>query len=322
MRSSLRTAQAGMTLIELMIALLLSLFLLGGLYSLFDSNEITYQDNQKLTELVDSERFALTVVSEVTELSGYFPDPTTQDAASVFQPDTLFPYQAVSIAGTSGGTTGDTLAVRFMTAQNDGLLNCNGVSDTTATNALYENVFSVDSNHDLVCSLNGGTPQVLVNNVQSMTVEYGVQASPDSTTTNFDTYKTAAEMSQEDWANIACVKVTLNFINPMAGEPGQPSTIPVTRVVAVMSYSPFTTAVSAPTTTNTGTNGGTTTTNNGGTGSGASDGSGPSTSSGDSGDGTDQRNNGKHWGWGNGDSGNFKGNGNGNNGNHYQGNNG
>jgi type IV pilus assembly protein PilW len=285
MRVSLKNTQKGMTLIELMIALLLSMFLLGGLYSLFDSNEIAYQDNQKLTELVDSERFSLAVISEVTELSGYFPNPLTQDAASVFQPDALFPYQAVSVAGTSGGTNGDTLAVRFMTAQNDGLLNCNGLGDTTATTELYENVFSVDDNHDLVCSLNGGAPEVLVNNVQSMMVEYGVQTSPDSTTTNFDTYKTAAEMSQQDWANIACVKVTLNFLNPMAGEPGQPTTIPVTRVIDIMSYSPFTTAVSVPSTTNTSANSGSSAQGNG--------------SNGDNGDGGDGEAGGQNWGNGN-----------------------
>lgn len=235
--------QRGLTLIELMVALLLSLFLLGGLYSLFDSNSITYQDNQELTQLVDSERFALTVVSEVTELAGYFPDPTTQSASTEFTADALFPAAAVSVAGTSGGATGDTLAIRFVTAPKDGLLNCNGVENTGSTDTLYENVFSVNNQNELVCSLNGATPEVLVNNVQSMTVEYGVQTTPDSSTTNFDTYKTAAEMSSQDWVNVACVKVTLNFLNPMAKDPGQPATISVTRVIDVMAYSPLTAAV-------------------------------------------------------------------------------
>jgi hypothetical protein len=43
-------------------------------------------------------------------------------------------------------------------------------------------------------------------------------------------------MNPADWTNVICVKVTLTFTNPLAAaQPGQPATIPFTRVVTVMS---------------------------------------------------------------------------------------
>ena len=224
------STQRGFSLIELMVALVLSLFVLGALYSIFDSNARTYQDNEKLTQLADSQRFALTVLAEVTELAGYFPDPTTQTASTEFPSDALFPADGAYVGGTTGaaGSTGDTLAVRFVTAPNDGLLNCSGVDNSGSSDTLYENVFSVNAQDELVCALNGATPEVLVNGVQSMSVEYGVQGP------GYETYKSASQMSVEDWLNVLSVKVTLAFINPLANETGEPPTIPVTRVIALM----------------------------------------------------------------------------------------
>ena len=56
-------------------------------------------------------------------------------------------------------------------------------------------------------------------------------AVPDN---NVDSFFYADQMGG-NWGNVICVKVTLTFTNPLAANPGQPATIPFTRVITVMS---------------------------------------------------------------------------------------
>ncbi len=66
-----RTREAGVTLIELMIAMLLSLVLLGGMIQIFVGNRATYAFNEGLSRLQENARFALDYVSNETRMAGY-----------------------------------------------------------------------------------------------------------------------------------------------------------------------------------------------------------------------------------------------------------
>ncbi len=67
-----RKAQLGVTVIELMVALLLGLLLTGGAIQLFVSNRATYGFNEGFARLQESGRFALDTVSYHARLAGYF----------------------------------------------------------------------------------------------------------------------------------------------------------------------------------------------------------------------------------------------------------
>ena len=53
-------AQRGFTLVELMIALLIALFLIGGLVTLVGAMKITFANQNGLSQLQESERMAMT----------------------------------------------------------------------------------------------------------------------------------------------------------------------------------------------------------------------------------------------------------------------
>ena len=53
----------GFTLVELLIALLIGLFLLGGLLSLLQTNKRVYNEQIALTNLQDNQRLALTMIT-------------------------------------------------------------------------------------------------------------------------------------------------------------------------------------------------------------------------------------------------------------------
>src|SRR5580693_4623245 len=65
----------GFTLIELMIALLIGIFLLGALLTIVQTNRTVFGDQNKMAQLQDAERMALTMMSDVIQSAAYFPTP-------------------------------------------------------------------------------------------------------------------------------------------------------------------------------------------------------------------------------------------------------
>jgi type IV pilus assembly protein PilW len=233
-----RRAQQGFTLIELSIAVLIGLFLLGGLLTLVQDMRRTFGAQNGLAQLQDNQRLAMTLIADVVQAAGFFPDPTTQTSLTSFTGVAPFTTPGQSIAGTGNAAPpGDTVSVQFLTAPNDGIINCRGTSNITGANLLYANTFSVaflNGKWTLACTL-GGVVYPLVNDVTNMQVLYGVKRNPAGATNNVDTFATAAQMAPGDWSNVICVKVTLTFTNPLfATQPTQPPTFQFTRVVTVM----------------------------------------------------------------------------------------
>jgi len=230
-------AQRGFTLVELMVTVGIALFLLYGLVKIVDSVRRTSLDQQSLAQLQDQQRFAITVLTDVIQAGGYFPDPTT------WTPTTSLPAaapfgQGQPFAGTrSAAAPGDTIRVRYRTALNDGVINCTGGSNTLFNPThLYINFFSVSPAGQLQCSLDGTAPVALVNGVTNLTIYYGVKRNFAVTDYNVDTYLTADQMLNTDWDNVSSVRVILTFTNPLYKGPGggQAPTVTFDRVIEVM----------------------------------------------------------------------------------------
>jgi type IV pilus assembly protein PilW len=233
--------QSGFTMIELMVALLIGLFLMGGLMTLLQNNRKAFSSQSLLGQLQDSERLAMTMMAGVIQQSGYFPDPTLNS------PSTSFPAVGTTFAagqGLTGSTTAgsDTIIARYATAPGDGILNCSGTSNpaTSGANATYSNAFSIAVNggvSQLICTDQNGNQYSLVNGVTNLAVLYGVSTSATNTT-NVDTYMTAAQVTAATaWNNVISAKITLTFTNPLyvsTNVQGQPPTILVQRYITIM----------------------------------------------------------------------------------------
>jgi type IV pilus assembly protein PilW len=246
-----RRAQRGFTLVELMVTIGIAMFLLGGLVTIVENIRQTYFNQQALAQLEDQQRFAMTVLTDVIQAAGYFPDPTA------WSPGTSLPLISATtygigqaIYGTHTSTTApDTIGVRFRTAFDDNIINCTGQSNTAFNPShAYTNTFSVvipagKTSGPLQCALDTGTTVTLVTGVNNLQIYYGVKRS-NATTGDYsaDTYLTASNMSRGntstygngDWDNITSVRIILTMANPLFGQPGQPQTSPFERVVTVM----------------------------------------------------------------------------------------
>jgi type IV pilus assembly protein PilW len=237
-------AQQGFTLIELSVAMLIGLFLLGGLLSITQDMRRTFTNQNQMSQMQDSERLAMTLITDVVQEAGYFPDPVAETISNAFPANPFYPLmqQGQPLWGVPNGAQGDQLYALFKTASNDAVINCRGGTNTTGGMVNYINEFYVDGAGNLNCLLTaipgGQLPAVvLVTGVKSLQVLYGVQRSGAVPTLNADTYLTASQMSGGDWLNVICIKVTLTFDNSLLkkSQPGQPATIPFTRVITVMS---------------------------------------------------------------------------------------
>jgi type IV pilus assembly protein PilW len=227
------THQRGFTLLEIMIAMTIGLFLAGALVTVVQTNKTVFLNQNQLEQMQDGERMAMTLMADVIQSAGYFPDPTNNSVGS-----TLIASGAFANSQAITGAAGDTISVRYMTQNGDGILNCSGLPNTSGANVIYVNTFAVVPgvpSGQLVCTMNG-TQYTLVNGVTNLTVLYGVKTNVAAAGNNVDEYLTAVQMSAINWQNVISVRISVTFTNPLYVGPnlGQPATITIQRVVDVM----------------------------------------------------------------------------------------
>jgi type IV pilus assembly protein PilW len=264
--------EQGFTLIELMVAVAIALFLLGGLAMIVQNIRNENVNQQQLAVLQDEQRFAMTLLTDIIQAGGYYPNATGATVGSslgAIAAPAAGPGQVAMVSGqafdgfhSAAGypATPDNLTVRFMTIGNDGVIMCDGSQNTTAGTTVVEtNVFTVvppagNVPGQLQCTLlaNGAVvngPVTLVNGVQSLEIFYGVNRIAPTVNYNVDTYLTADQMNAGlaaggDWMNISAVRIVLTFTNPLCPtaakcQPGQPLTLKFERIVPVMARSGF-----------------------------------------------------------------------------------
>ena len=232
-----RSDQGGFTLIEILIALTLGLFLLGALMIIVQTNKTVFGNQNKMAQLQDAERMALMMMSDVIQSAGYFPDPTANTLTSTLT--AIAPFgSGEAMSGTyAAAAPGDQISVRYMTAGGDNILNCSGQSNPLGgPNTLYVNSFQI-LNGQLICTMNG-TQYNLVSGVTNLSILYGVKTNVAAVANDVDTYMNATQVAAAGlWGSVITVRVQLTFTNPLyvAANQGQPATISVQRVVGVMS---------------------------------------------------------------------------------------
>jgi type IV pilus assembly protein PilW len=244
------TRQRGFTLVEIMVAMAIGLFLTGALLTIVQTNKAVFANQNLLEQMQDGQRMAMTLMGDIIQSAGYFPDPTTNTLNGTLLASTAYGTFANSQAITgqySAALPGDSISVRYMTAGSDGILNCSGLSNPNApppggANILYVNQFAVvpgvpaGTPGQLVCTMNG-TAYTLVNGVTNLSVLYGVKTNAGAAGNNVDTYMNATQVNAGNyWQNVISVLISLTFANPLYTQPGrgQPATITIQRLVGVM----------------------------------------------------------------------------------------
>ncbi len=253
----------GFSLVELMVAVVLAVFLIGGLLTLVQTMKRTTGVQSGLSQLQDGERYAVDLLSASIQSAGDYPNATIGGQAANFPVlnipvpatgSTLAFAQGQVVSGAdTASTAGSVIGVRYMTGGTaapypDGLISCAG--NTSPAPVTWVNVFYVDASGNLECQLTtidaGGnqttTTTPLVSGLTAVQVLYGGRTNTTSATMSVDSYLTATQTAalanvvnstwQPGWGQVRSVQVTFTFTNPMANLPGQ-AAVPTVNLMRV-----------------------------------------------------------------------------------------
>lgn len=260
-----RAAQRGYSLIEVSVAMLVALFLLAGFLTVLQGTRKTSVSQSSLAQLQDDERIAMTMITSVVEMAGYYPHPELNTISAELPAAPPFAMKGQIVYGMANTTAafGDVLIVRYNAAANEDIINCQGTSNgTNGSPVTYTNEFAVVQPDPalppyLGCSIDGGQTFVkLVNNVKKLQVDFGINSTATADNTigvpvdgyvgisdpNTPSMANALAANPVQWTNVYSVKVQVTFTNPLyqpipnqQPAPGQPQTVTFTRVIGVMS---------------------------------------------------------------------------------------
>lgn len=197
----MRNKQRGLSIVELMVALVLSLVVMLVTVSIYVSNKQTYRFIDSNSLLQENGRFAIHFLRESAQQAGY---PKNVSMVEAFPAATL-PTDGGIAAGIPGS---DAFTVNYW-GQND----CLGNAPATATlnasgDRLIEDTFTVGAN-GLMCDGNGGAvgATLLVDGIDNMQIEYGLDTDVDGIA---NSYATAAEVTAATlWDSVVSMRIAL-----------------------------------------------------------------------------------------------------------------
>ncbi len=263
--------QAGFSLLELMIASTLGLFVVGGILTLLLS---VYQANQaqsQLAQVNDNAAMAMQSLTTVLQAAGYIPDPSSGGSTRTEMPATAtYANAGQYIFGTyGGGSASDTLSVRYVTGLvpqvigptlQDTQLNCIGrgipiAASNPTSYYIFDQTFSLDTSNRLSCNYTGSsytpssnstliqeptTAYPLIGDSSTVTLAqiqflYGIDTNGDGSADGY--YNASQVTSGNNWGNVISVQAKLIFKNPLAKQAGQPATLTYSKIIVLMSRS-------------------------------------------------------------------------------------
>ena len=169
--------QRGVTLVELLIAMLLGLFLVGGVLLMFSKTKQAYRYQSGLAQVQEQGRFAINFLTKSVRVAG-FPGDNSPPGNK--------------IEGTDGAT--DSITIRL---RDD--LDCRDIP----TAGVAVNRFRIN-NSNLECSGDGIAWDVYVPNVEEMQILYGEDIDADGVANRY-----IVATDGPNWANVVTARVSL-----------------------------------------------------------------------------------------------------------------
>lgn len=253
-----RRRQQGLSLIELMVAVVLGLILMVGIIQVFISSKQTYSNNEAKARMQENGRFALDFISRSARLAGYVEGIYTGN-----KPLPLVRNGCAGLVGIPGelctsngaGNASDSVSFIMQPPIVDGLRrDCAGNTITgptalIANNSLIINQYSIIPAaagnpsalgcraYNLTTSawVAGSGLQRLVDGIDSLQVIYGVNTSGDARSANRYVSADRVGLNLADWQNVRSVR-----ISALANSVIETDATPATRQFALLDAAPLT----------------------------------------------------------------------------------
>lgn len=208
--------QRGFSLVELMVALVVSLLLLAGVIQVYLSSKQAYRVQDNIARIQENGRLAIAFVSRYLRLAGYRPylqisaDQTFPSVGGSCPSPPTSPTTTTNVIWGCDDTwngNSDTVTINF---QSDGTMSdCLG--NPVPNLAVTQNTFQVSATGDLQCaSSTTNQTQPLVEGVQDMQITYGVNVNNSNYPPAASQYMTAADVTAANaWRNVVSVRIAV-----------------------------------------------------------------------------------------------------------------
>jgi type IV pilus assembly protein PilW len=211
-------SQRGISLVGLMVASLIGLFIIGAALQMYNNSQQTFKARQAIAAASENGRFALSDLRRMIVMAGRGMDASSaRDKQAI---DKTFTSMATSILNTSEGGTNASDSLEFRVAKGRDCLGntitevpiAGGKTRGTVTVISYSVQVNADGISELVCSVDGGTPQPLVSGIEMLKFLYGI----DTTDDNYaNQYLTAADINtlkavpgnEKIWEEIISIRI-------------------------------------------------------------------------------------------------------------------
>lgn len=242
---ALKSKQAGLSFVELLISMVIGIIVLGGMLTVYMAGKRSYSDGEQLAMMDESARNAIDILKRHLEHAGYASVTGVPVTDYVLTPNTLIVGKSVNNSNNvqksadGSGSGGDIVGVRFKAdsrihtdcaennLENENNLICTGLVENevcapvgtilSETDSLIYNSFLVKVNDEkntvgdkiplLYCQGSLGPSVAVVQNIENMQVNYGVDTNNDKVA---DRYLTATQINTESlWNNIISIQVAL-----------------------------------------------------------------------------------------------------------------
>ena len=214
-----RQKQLGLSLIELLISMTLSIMLLGAVMQVFLSTQLTYNLTGDTSRIQENGRFSLDYMTQSLRMANYIPQQNTNTPYDPFLQTACGSYDPCTADG--GTNTADRVGVVFMppsgtdctgaaVPDTDVIANVFNITVTNNLNSLTCRGFNVTTNAWV------GTEQPLIDGIDNMQILYGINSATDGSA-NVTQYVSANDVA--DWAQVASIR--LGILVSAGGEAGK-----------------------------------------------------------------------------------------------------
>ena len=216
-----RRTQAGLSMIELMIGILLASLIIAGVLYIFNGSRASSLLIEAESKMLDEAQFAMENMNSVIRMAGYTMDPFAGIDSIVTNAGSPT-VTADVVQGTEGGSDApDTIKVWYEGNDDGSVFDCHGETvdedGTTGNGILRSNEYFISATGSLSCVRDTGNAQPLINDVADLQILYGIDT--DSTADgSVNMYKHAGELSVDERLRIVTVMLSLTLEATIVGD--------------------------------------------------------------------------------------------------------
>lgn len=200
-----RKAQSGLTIVETLVAIVLTLALIAGLIQMLAGVQLNTRTQNNRSSMDDDARFAVEYLSRAGQRAGFKLDPISINEQIFPAVANTFPSGAVVFG------TDTSVSLRFQGHPDGQMMDC--LNNAADQNGVYVEQWALSAAGQLQCNISrpSGTTNTepLLNNIEDINIQYGIDTDGDQFP---NAYVSAAGVGG-NWNSVRSIVIGLRVVS-------------------------------------------------------------------------------------------------------------